>query len=109
MTEPARTPLVYRIDGRKIKSPKDFYRQIGRAVNGRGGYFGRNLDALADCLRGGFGTPDDRPFSFEWLDSEVSRHRLDSAGRNQIGSDTRSFIDQVQEVFDDVGVRLELR
>ena len=57
-------PVLYRIDGRKIKSAKDFYREIGRAVNGRGGYFGRNLDALADCLRGGFGTPDDEPFGF---------------------------------------------
>ena len=46
----------------KSRSANDFYREIGSAVNGPGGYFGRNLDALADCLRGGFGTPDDRPF-----------------------------------------------
>ena len=35
------------------------WRVMGEAVNGPGGYFGRNLDAFADCLRGGFGTPDD--------------------------------------------------
>ena len=49
---------------------------IGAAVNGPGGYFGRNLDALNDCLRGGFGTPDDGDFVFEWRDHEVSRRHL---------------------------------
>jgi RNAse (barnase) inhibitor barstar len=55
---------IYRIDGNRISSPSDFYTEIGRAVNGEGGYFGSNLDALADCLRGGFGTPDDGGFRF---------------------------------------------
>ena len=50
---------TYRIDGSRITSTSDFYAEIGRAVNGDGGYFGSNLDALADCLRGGFGTPED--------------------------------------------------
>lgn len=96
-------PVVYRIDGRKIKSPRDFYRVIGRAVNGRGGYFGRNLDALADCLRGGFGTPDDRPYEFEWLHSDLSRHRLED-----VRYGARSFFDEVVEVFEDAAVRLTL-
>ena len=104
MTEPDRIPVVYRIDGRKIKSPKDFYRQIGRAVNGRGGYFGRNLDALADCLRGGFGTPEDRPFRFEWLDSEAARRHL---GPTRAGA--APFYDQVLQVFADSGIELTLR
>lgn len=88
---------IYRIDGRKIKSVNDFYRDIGRSVNGRDGYFGENLDALADCLRGGFGTPEDRPFAFDWNHSESSRRRL---------GDT--FFAAVLEVFDDVGVPLRL-
>lgn len=95
-------PVLYRIDGRKIKSAKDFYREIGRAVNGRGGYFGRNLDALADCLRGGFGTPEDRPYAFEWQHSAVSRRRLAD------GPDA-SLIDDVLDVFSDAGVVLRLR
>ena len=61
----ANRPVIFRIDGRKIRSAKDFYREIGSSVNGPGGYFGRNLDALADCLRGGFGTPENRPYEFE--------------------------------------------
>jgi RNAse (barnase) inhibitor barstar len=92
---------VYRIDGRKIKSVRDFYREIGRAVNGPGGYFGRNLDALADCLRGGFGTPEDHPFEFEWRHSGVSRHHL--------RDERPTFVDDVVEVFGDSGVTLDLR
>jgi RNAse (barnase) inhibitor barstar len=91
-------PEVFRLDGRKIKSAKDFYREIGRSVNGPDGYFGRNLDALADCLRGGFGTPDDRPFAFDWQHSEQSRRHLPS-----------TFLSAVVDVFDDAGVALNLR
>jgi RNAse (barnase) inhibitor barstar len=95
-------PVIFRIDGRKIKSANDFYREIGRAVNGPGGYFGRNLDALADCLRGGFGTPENRPYEFEWQHSALSRH-LQNVQHGQ-----RSFFDSVQSVFDDAGVILKL-
>ena len=55
---------AYRIDGSRIGSAADFYTEVGRAVNGDGGYFGSNLDALADCLRGGFGTPEEGGFRF---------------------------------------------
>jgi len=90
-------PVILRIDGRKIKSIKDFYREIGFAVNGPGGYFGRNLDALADCLRGGFGTPEDRPYEFVWEHSAQSRRRLPS------------FVDSVRSVFEEAGVTLTLK
>lgn len=55
---------TYRIEGANVASKADFFTEIGRAVNGDGGYFGSNLDALADCLRGGFGTPENRKFRF---------------------------------------------
>jgi len=97
-------PVVFFIDGRKIKSAKDFYREIGFAVSGPGGYFGRNLDALADCLRGGFGTPEDRPYEFEWQHSALSRRYLENVQQGQ-----RSFFDSVRDVFDDAGVTLNLR
>jgi RNAse (barnase) inhibitor barstar len=97
-------PVTFRIDGRKIKSVKDFYREIGRSVNGPGGYFGKNLDALADCLRGGFGTPEDRPFEFEWQHSAASRRHLEDVQRGQ-----GTFFEAVVDVFDDTGVTLHLR
>ncbi len=67
---------MYVVDGVEVGSLEDFWRVVGEAVNGPGGYFGRNLDAFTDCLRGGFGTPDDEDFVFEWRDHEVSRRNL---------------------------------
>jgi RNAse (barnase) inhibitor barstar len=97
-------PVVFRIDGRKVKSVKDFYRELGCAVNGPGGYFGQNLDALADCLRGGFGTPEDRPYEFAWEHSALSRRYLTDVKR-----DGQPFFDSVRDVFADAGVTLHLR
>ena len=97
-------PVIYHIDGRKIRSANDFYREIGSAVNGPGGYFGRNLDALADCLRGGFGTPEQQPFEFEWQHSAQSRRYLDNVSYGQ-----RTLFDAIQDVFKDAGVTLRLR
>jgi RNAse (barnase) inhibitor barstar len=96
-------PAIFRIDGRKIRSANDFYREIGSSVNGPDGYFGRNLDALADCLRGGFGTPDHRPYEFEWQDSRLSQYYLDKPHHGQ-----RTFFEAIQDVFHDVGVPLHL-
>ncbi len=102
--EPAEsTPVIFRIDGRKIRSANDFYREIGSAVNGPGGYFGRNLDALADCLRGGFGTPEHRPFEFEWQHSALSQRSLDAVRRGR-----STLFEAIQDVFSDAGVPLNL-
>jgi RNAse (barnase) inhibitor barstar len=102
-SDPGR-PVIFRIDGRKIKSTKDFYREVGFAVNGPGGYFGRNLDALADCLRGGFGTPEDRAYEFDWEHSALSRRYLKDVPRGQV-----SFFESVLDVFDNAGVTLNLK
>jgi len=67
---------VYVIDGRRIRSLEDFFCVVGETVSGPGGYFGRNLDAFADCLTGGYGTPDDGKFRFVWQYSSESRSAL---------------------------------
>ncbi|WP_043665055.1 barstar family protein [Streptomyces xylophagus] len=67
---------TYVLDGTQIRTLDDFWRVIGEAVNGPGGYFGRNLDAFADCLSGGFGTPDDGDYVVEWREHRVSRVHL---------------------------------
>ena len=102
MMTPQPDSVVFHLDGRRIESIQDFYREIGRAVNGPGGYFGENLDALVDCLRGGFGTPEDQPFAFDWQHSETSRPHLQDVRRG------RAFIDAVRGAFDDAGVPLTL-
>lgn len=68
--------VVYGVDGRRIESLEDFWLVMGEAVNGPGGYFGRNLDAFNDCLRGGFGTPEDDDYIVEWHHHEQSRAAL---------------------------------
>lgn len=67
---------IYILEGAEITSLEEFWRVIGQAVNGPGGYFGRNLDAFNDCLCGGYGTPEDGDFVIEWRDHEVSRRNL---------------------------------
>ncbi|HZC91963.1 MAG TPA: barstar family protein [Mycobacterium sp.] len=97
-------PVIFRIDGRKIRSANDFYREIGSSVNGPGGYFGRNLDALADCLRGGFGTPEHRPYEFEWQHSALSQRYLNAVRHGQ-----HTLFEAIRDVFHDAGVPLKLR
>ncbi|WP_327684799.1 barstar family protein [Streptomyces sp. NBC_00467] len=67
---------TYVIDGAEVTGLDSFWRVIGEAVNGPEGYFGRNLDAFADCLGGGMGTPDDGDYLIEWRDHESSRRAL---------------------------------
>ncbi|MFF8726823.1 barstar family protein [Streptomyces sp. NPDC015171] len=67
---------TYVLDGARIRTLEDFWRVIGEAVNGPGGYFGGNLDAFADCLSGGFGTPDDDDYVIEWREHRLSREHL---------------------------------
>ncbi|OQS16145.1 hypothetical protein B0T36_04965 [Nocardia donostiensis] len=65
----------YELDGRYIVDEDSFYCAIGEAVNGPGGYFGWNLDALDDCMRGGFGaTP---PFTIVWTEYSTARPYLE--------------------------------
>ncbi|MFE5582856.1 barstar family protein [Kitasatospora sp. NPDC056531] len=67
--------VTYVIDGSRIRNLDDFWDVVGQEM-GVDGYFGRNLDAFADCLRGGFGTPEDGDYAIEWRDHEVSRRNL---------------------------------
>jgi hypothetical protein len=71
-----RPSTVYELPGDQINSLDDFWIAIGEAVNGPGGYFGKNLDAFIDCLRGGMGTPDAGTYTIRWLNSEHSRTAL---------------------------------
>ncbi|MGH3863420.1 barstar family protein [Actinokineospora sp.] len=72
---PDRPPgTTYDLDGRFVTDIEGFYCAIGEAINGPGGYFGWNLDALDDCLGGKFGAQ--APFRLVWHDSAVAREHL---------------------------------
>ncbi|MFE2146455.1 hypothetical protein ACFXA3_32810, partial [Streptomyces sp. NPDC059456] len=64
------------LDGGRIGRPDDFRTLMAEAVNGPGGCLGRSLGSFTDCLRGGFGTPDDGGSVVERRDHELSRRAL---------------------------------
>ena len=67
--------IVIEMDGTRIVDLPSFFRVIGEAINGPNGYFGENMHALSDCLRGGMGSPDEL-WSLRWKNSEASRRAL---------------------------------
>ena len=42
---------TFTVRGARIHSRADLFTELGHAVNGTGGYFGSNLDALAELGR----------------------------------------------------------
>ncbi|PCJ31458.1 MAG: hypothetical protein COA99_17225 [Moraxellaceae bacterium] len=59
-----RSHLKVEINGDDLTEEDYFYCALGEAVNGPGGYFGLNLDALDDCFCGDFGVKSD--FTLVW-------------------------------------------
>lgn len=86
---------TYHLDGRSVTDLAGFYCAIGEAVNGPGGYFGWNGDALHDCVTGGWGAA--RPFRLVWHDAAVAREHLGAT------------LDQVLRWLTQDGVETELR
>lgn len=65
----------YVIDGASFSTLEEFYVVFEREVLDEGSEWGRNLDALNDVLRGGFGTPEEG-FILIWHNAAASRERL---------------------------------
>ncbi|WP_405786991.1 barstar family protein [Streptomyces sp. NBC_00029] len=96
---------VFTVDGRHIVDIGSFYCAIGEAVGGPGGYFGWNLDALDDCLSGGWGAA--APFTLRWDHSAEARARL--AERVPTGGGEGSLFDLLLEIFEARRVDVVLR
>jgi RNAse (barnase) inhibitor barstar len=65
---------VYEIDGVRFTTLEGFYDEFSRVLI-PGVFWGHNLNAFNDILRGGFGTPENG-FVLRWTNSELSRQRL---------------------------------
>lgn len=65
---------TYEIDGERFQTLEGFYDEISRQLI-PDVFWGRNLDAFNDILRGGFGTPEGG-FVLRWRNSEASRRNL---------------------------------
>lgn len=66
----------YVLDSTHIADYPGLFLALGEAINGPCGYYGKNLDAVEDCLAGGFGaTP---PFTLAWRgDNKLSEDAWD--------------------------------
>jgi RNAse (barnase) inhibitor barstar len=69
MTKPA-----FEIDGSHFNTLEGFYDDVSERLI-PGVFWGRNLDAFNDILRGGFGTPEGG-FVLVWKNHALSRERL---------------------------------
>jgi hypothetical protein len=65
---------VYEIDGLRFSTLAEFFDEIGRVML-PGVDWGKSLDAFADVLSGGFGTPEEG-YIIRWANSHISRQRL---------------------------------
>ena len=99
------TGISYEFDGSYVTDRLGLYCALGEAINGPGGYFGSNLDGLADCLRGGFGAS--APFHLVWKESTLARAYLGHSSTVQ--SYRVSYFDALLDVFAGAGVTVELR
>ncbi len=69
-----RQKKTYELDGSTFSTLEEFFEVISRVLI-PGSYWGKNLDAFNDILRGGFGTPDEG-FLVKWINSSISKERL---------------------------------
>lgn len=79
--------VVY-LDGANIFTKSSFYCALGEAVNGPRGYFGSNLDAVADCLSPEGTAPLS---SIVWRNYQASRDHLGDDFMESIHSVMREF------------------
>ncbi|AJC53338.1 hypothetical protein GZL_00734 [Streptomyces sp. 769] len=97
---------TFTLDGRQIVDEDSFYCALGEAINGPGGYFGWNLSALDDCLRGGWGAAP--PFTVDWQHAAEARARLAEPVPTGEGETTTLF-DLLLEILEERGVQVILR
>ncbi|MCO1575107.1 barstar family protein [Crossiella sp. SN42] len=97
---------TYELDGRFVTDIAGFYCALGEAINGPGGYFGGNFDALHDCLSDGYGART--PFRLVWRDSAVARAHL-VAGYDRRRRSPAITLEDVLELFAEHHVDVDLR
>jgi hypothetical protein len=100
------TRREFHLDGRFVTDIDGFYCAVGEAVNGPGGYFGWNLDALNDCLRGRWGA--EPPFRLVWHDARIAARHLVPGYDHHRRADAVTM-DELLEMFREYGVDVKLR
>ncbi len=80
---------VVHLDGSQISTKTGFFCALGEAVNGPGGYFGSNLDALADCMSSSYG--EGPPSKIIWRNFPASQKSLGRAFSESVMDIMREF------------------
>ncbi|WP_185205005.1 barstar family protein [Chryseobacterium sp. C3] len=93
--QPAKENLILRLDGNDFNNLDEFFCSFGEEVNGIGGYFGRQLYALYDCLRGDFGVKTITEIT--WYNHERSKKLL------------RSNFDKILHIFQEYEIKIYLK
>src|SRR5262245_60869396 len=65
---------VFEIDGADFSTLEEFFEQVSLKIIPNA-FWGHNLNAFNDILRGGFGTPEEG-FVLRWKNSDLSQKRL---------------------------------
>ncbi len=102
---PDRSGGEHHLDGRFVTDVSGLHCAVAEALLGPGRYFGREWNALKDCLGGGFGVAP--PFTLTWHDSEIARRAL----RDVVGDpeDGLSYFEDVVRLLERCGVTVVLR
>ena len=82
------------IDGNKFHNLDGFFCTLGEEVNGIGGYFGRGVYALSDCMHGDFGV--NSISELKWLNHKRSKKLF------------KTKFDEILQVFADHNVKVIL-
>ncbi|MFF0296954.1 hypothetical protein ACFYST_25015 [Kitasatospora sp. NPDC004614] len=72
--EPDRSGGEYHLAGAGVEDETGLHCALGEAINGPGGYYGRESMGFEDCLGGGFGAVP--PFTLVWHDFAATEREL---------------------------------
>ena len=89
------------IDANFILDVPSFYLSLGESINGHMGYFGGNLDALNDCLGGGFGI--ETPICVNVINGNKWKQSLDKLAWLKMKLESNlSFIDTMAYSYSEI-------
>lgn len=86
--------ISIQIDGNEFHNLDSFFCTLGEEINGAGGYFGRGIYALYDCLRGDFGVESISEIT--WLNHQRSKKLF------------KTQFDKILEIFADFNIKVIL-
>lgn len=102
-----RNATTVEIDGLHIDDYPSFFLVLGEAINGPAGYFGGNLDAFEDCLRGDFGISC--PFTLIWKNHQFSKYHLSAVPWPGTGFEhVETLWDVIVHIFNERGTTVQL-